>query len=193
MSYYLIEPNDRITSQQGAANIRGQAEIFADTVSDIPEPRTNWAVSSIAYVVVTGTFYMLNSSGTWINQDDFTELEFSSETEEAQGMKKRDFRMQLWEMMKAKQKIPVSDLSYAMGAQEDIQQFSNVTSAPPLTFNGVGGKTADYRIYAEILTALAFSMRLLENIKFLSPSPMVKSPSQLLLILAILRLIWANM
>lgn len=82
MSYYLIEPNDRITSQQGTLNIRGQAEIFADTVSDIPEPRTNWAVGSIAYVVATGTFYMLNSSGTWINQDDFTELEFSSEPED---------------------------------------------------------------------------------------------------------------
>ncbi len=80
--YYLIEPNNKITSQQGTLNVKGQAEIFADTASDIPQPRTNWTAGSIAYVIATGTFYMLNSSGAWINQDDFTELEFPSETED---------------------------------------------------------------------------------------------------------------
>lgn len=56
--------------------------------------------------------------------------------------------MQLWEMMKTKQNIPVSDpLAMLWGRRKIFSNFSNVTSAPPLTFNGVGGKTADYRIY----------------------------------------------
>lgn len=46
-------------------------DIMSDTESDIPEPQSEWAVGSIAYAIDTGTFYVLNSSGKWVNQDDY--------------------------------------------------------------------------------------------------------------------------
>ena len=80
MSYYVIESNDKVSGS--AININLTAEIFADTTADIPTPCENWAVGSIAYVIGTGVFYMLNSSGNWVNQDDFSVLEISATNQE---------------------------------------------------------------------------------------------------------------
>lgn len=49
-------------------------EIMSDTESDIPEPQPEWAVGSIAYAIDTGNFCILNSSGEWVNQDDYAKL-----------------------------------------------------------------------------------------------------------------------
>ncbi len=43
-------------------------EIDCDTVTDLPEPPTNWLMGSIAHDISTGSFYELNSLGQWIKQ-----------------------------------------------------------------------------------------------------------------------------
>ena len=82
MSYSVIEEKDKVSGS--AINIDLRAEVFADTTADIPAPRENWAVGSIAYVIATGVFYMLNSSGNWVNQNDFSVLEIAEENQENQ-------------------------------------------------------------------------------------------------------------
>lgn len=49
-------------------------EMMCDSESDIPEPEPEWAAGSIAYSIETGTFYLLNSSGKWINPETNSEL-----------------------------------------------------------------------------------------------------------------------
>ena len=54
-------------------------ELFADTTSDIPSDlyifsspeKGQYKISqgSLCYVIATGDMYMVNSEGTWINQD----------------------------------------------------------------------------------------------------------------------------
>ncbi|HAJ97132.1 MAG TPA: hypothetical protein DCO72_05300 [Ruminococcus sp.] len=56
--------------------------------------------------------------------------------------------MQLWEMLKASKNIPVSDpMAVLWGQRHKITNFSELSGAPPLTFNSVAGKMADYRIH----------------------------------------------
>ena len=51
-----------------------QVEIWADSASDIPTAKTDWVAGSIAFAIDTGVFYVLNSSGVWVNQDDSSVL-----------------------------------------------------------------------------------------------------------------------
>ena len=50
-----------------------RVEIMCDSDKDIPEPETEWATGSCAYSIETGTFYLLKSSGKWINNDTHVE------------------------------------------------------------------------------------------------------------------------
>lgn len=45
-------------------------DIWADSASDIPTAKTDWVAGSIAFAIDTGVFYVLNSSGVWVNQDE---------------------------------------------------------------------------------------------------------------------------
>lgn len=49
-------------------------DIWADSASDIPTAKTDWVAGSIAFAIDTGVFYVLNSSGVWVNQDDSSVL-----------------------------------------------------------------------------------------------------------------------
>ena len=51
-----------------------QVEIFADSATDIPVAKDFWLAGSIALAIDSGVFYVLNSSGDWVNQEDFTVL-----------------------------------------------------------------------------------------------------------------------
>lgn len=44
-------------------------DIWADSASDIPTAKTDWVAGSIAFAIDTGVFYVLNSSGVWVNQN----------------------------------------------------------------------------------------------------------------------------
>lgn len=45
-------------------------DIWADSSTDIPTAKESWACGSIAFAIDTGVFYVLNSSGVWVNQDE---------------------------------------------------------------------------------------------------------------------------
>lgn len=51
-----------------------QVAVWADSASDIPDAKSGWVAGSIAFSIDTGIFYVLNSEGNWVNQEDFTEL-----------------------------------------------------------------------------------------------------------------------
>lgn len=45
-------------------------DVWADSSTDIPTAKESWACGSIAFAIDTGVFYVLNSSGVWVNQDE---------------------------------------------------------------------------------------------------------------------------
>lgn len=78
---------------KGDCEIKKFVEIYADSAGDVPEPKENWSAGSIAYDISTGTFYMLNSSGVWVNQDNFSELEQDSGTNVALNISSSAFNL----------------------------------------------------------------------------------------------------
>ncbi len=42
--------------------------VVCDTVKDLPKAQASWDMGSIAWILDTGDFYGLNSSGEWICQ-----------------------------------------------------------------------------------------------------------------------------
>ena len=62
-----------ITDQKhiGFANEVSQVivEIRCDTAADLPTAAANWLPGSLAWVIATGDFYGLSSSGTWVKQE----------------------------------------------------------------------------------------------------------------------------
>lgn len=45
-------------------------DVWADSSTDIPTAKESWVCGSIAFAIDTGVFYVLNSSGVWVNQDE---------------------------------------------------------------------------------------------------------------------------
>lgn len=45
-------------------------EIDCTAFSDLPQPKNNWSMGSIAHVISTGDFYELDNSGKWVLQTD---------------------------------------------------------------------------------------------------------------------------
>jgi len=68
---YEIKVKDSRVENDG---LKQFVEVYADSSADIPEAGENWAGGSLAYDMSAGIFYMLNSSGDWVNQEDFTVL-----------------------------------------------------------------------------------------------------------------------
>ena len=61
-------------SRKDGDKLKQFVDIWADSASDIPTAKTDWVAGSIAFAIDTGVFYVLNSSGVWVNQDDSSVL-----------------------------------------------------------------------------------------------------------------------
>lgn len=64
---FWLKPNSHYTTNDGKL----YAEFYADTAEDLATSfdGVDIAKGSIAYVIASGKFYVLNSSGEWINSD----------------------------------------------------------------------------------------------------------------------------
>ncbi len=62
-----------VSNQQHVAYADGTSktivEVRCDTPEDLPTASANWLTGSVAWIVSTGDFYGLNSSGEWIQQE----------------------------------------------------------------------------------------------------------------------------
>lgn len=64
---YTITDQKHIAYEDGTS--KQIVEIRCDAAADLPTPGANWELGSIAWVVGTGDFYGLNSTGTWDLQE----------------------------------------------------------------------------------------------------------------------------
>ena len=68
-------------------------DVWADSSTDIPTAKESWVCGSIAFAIDTGVFYVLNSSGVWVNQDESSATNAVSPTSLSlnQGLLKSEF------------------------------------------------------------------------------------------------------
>lgn len=64
---YVITDQRHICFADGTS--RTVVEVRCDTEADLPVASASWLPGSIAWVISTGAFYGLDSSGSWIKQE----------------------------------------------------------------------------------------------------------------------------
>ena len=84
---FWLKPNSHYTTNDGKL----YGEFYADTAEDLATSLDGVDIEkgSIAYVIASGKFYVLNSSGEWINSDSGSAQSFDltqeSEDEEKEA------------------------------------------------------------------------------------------------------------